>query len=50
MWVDYNDWAQLCGVYSKTDQSHGFPSPLVPEAYRDFQENTVNTDVKSYPV
>jgi len=47
MFVDYNEWAALWGVYPKTDQSHGFPNPLSYEMYRDLQENTINSDVKS---
>ena len=45
MYIDYPEMAALTGVYPKTDQSHGFPNPLTLEAYRDFQENTPNTDV-----
>jgi len=44
LYVDYPEWAQLTGLYPKTDSSHGFPSQLTCEAYRDFQENTPNTD------
>ncbi len=47
MFVDYPEWAALCGVYPKTDQSHGFPNPLSYEMYRDFQENTLNSDVNN---
>ena len=45
MYVDYPEYAALTGLYPKTDSSHGFPSSLTTESYRDFQENTINTDV-----
>jgi len=44
MYVDYPEYAALCGIYPKTDQSHGFPTPWAYEIYRDFQENSVNSD------
>jgi hypothetical protein len=44
VYTDYAEWGALLGLYPKTDSSHGFPSPLTQEAYRDFQENNVNTD------
>lgn len=44
-YVDFNEYAALFGCYPKIDSSHGFPSALNYEAYRDFQENSLNTDV-----
>merc|ERR1712159_626271 len=44
MYVDYNEYAALFGLYPKVDSSHGFPCYLNYEGYRDFQENTINTD------
>ena len=40
--------AALTGLYPKTDCSHGFPNPHNYEMYRDFQENTINSDVFSF--
>ena len=45
MYVNYPEWAALCGVNSKTDNSHGFSNPINYEMYRDFQENSINQDV-----
>mmetsp|Transcript_33310 Transcript_33310/g.30257 ORF Transcript_33310/g.30257 Transcript_33310/m.30257 type:complete len:94 (+) Transcript_33310:25-306(+) len=36
MYIDYNEYAALFGCYPKVDSSHGFPSPLNYEGYRDF--------------
>jgi hypothetical protein len=36
----------LLGVYPKVDSSHGFPHPYPYEMFRDFQENTLNADVR----
>eukprot|EP01017_Pseudomicrothorax_dubius_P018095 TRINITY_DN2014_c0_g1_i1.p1 TRINITY_DN2014_c0_g1~~TRINITY_DN2014_c0_g1_i1.p1 ORF type:complete len:221 (+),score=35.90 TRINITY_DN2014_c0_g1_i1:124-786(+) len=44
MYVDYPEMAALLGVYPKVDSSHGFPWPFPYEMYRDFQENTINSD------
>jgi len=45
LFVDYPEMAALTGIYPKTDVSHGFPNPNSYEMYRDFQENTINSDV-----
>jgi len=44
LFVDYPELAALSGIYPKTDVSHGFPNPYNYEMYRDFQENTINSD------
>ncbi|KRX10973.1 hypothetical protein PPERSA_12097 [Pseudocohnilembus persalinus] len=42
--IDHPDLAQWCGIYPKVDSSHGFPFVSTYEMYRDFQENTLNSD------
>lgn len=46
MFTDYPEYAALTGLYPKTDHSHGFPNPQAYEMYRDFQENSINSDVQ----
>ncbi len=46
IFVEAPDVANLLGMYPKTDNSHGFPGYQTYEMYRDFQENTPNSDVK----
>ena len=38
------DVANSIGIYPKTDNSHGFTLTRPYEMYRDWQENTVNSD------
>ncbi len=40
----FPDIANTLGCYPKLDTSHGFPNPMPFECYRDFQENTMNSD------
>ena len=47
IFTNYNEWAHTIGIYPKTDQSHGIPHPEPYEAFRDFQENSLNSDVWS---
>ena len=35
----------MIGIYPKADSSHGFPHAAAYEMYRDWQENTLNSDV-----
>jgi hypothetical protein len=42
--IDHPDLAQWTGTYPKIDSSHGFPFYASYEMYRDFQENTLNSD------
>ncbi|EAR82265.1 hypothetical protein TTHERM_01230120 (macronuclear) [Tetrahymena thermophila SB210] len=42
--VDHPDLANWVGMYPKVDSSHGFPFYSTYEMYRDFQENTLNSD------
>ena len=44
MFVEQPDVANLLGVYPKVDSSHGFGYFNTYEMYRDFQENTINSD------
>jgi hypothetical protein len=51
LFIESPDVACLLGIYPKTDSSHGYGSNsknlknLVSyEMYRDFQENTINSD------
>jgi hypothetical protein len=44
VFVETPDTACLWGVYPKVDTSHGFGLPQTYEMYRDFQENTINSD------
>ena len=44
LYVDFPDVAQLTGIYPKVDCSHGFPQYLTYEAWRDVQENSLNSD------
>ena len=38
------DMANTLGLYPKVDTSHGFPMPQAYEMYRDWQENSINSD------
>ena len=38
------DMANTLGLYPKADTSHGFPMPRAYEMYRDWQENSINSD------
>eukprot|EP01015_Nassula_variabilis_P002748 TRINITY_DN1160_c0_g1_i5.p1 TRINITY_DN1160_c0_g1~~TRINITY_DN1160_c0_g1_i5.p1 ORF type:complete len:233 (+),score=30.11 TRINITY_DN1160_c0_g1_i5:148-846(+) len=44
MFLDFPEWANSLGVYPKQDSSHGFPWQQPYEMFRDWQENTINTD------
>ena len=44
LYVDFPDVAQITGIYPKVDCSHGFPQYLTYEAWRDVQENSLNSD------
>ena len=43
-YVDYPDIANSIGLFSKMDVSHGFMQMMPYEAFRDFQENTINSE------
>lgn len=43
--VHYPEVANTIGIYPKTDSSHGFPHYSPYEMFRDFQENSLNSDV-----
>lgn len=45
IFIEAPDVANLLGMYPKTDNSHGFAFYQTYEMYRDFQENTPNSDV-----
>ena len=40
----YPDYAYSLGTYPKIDSSHGIPHPQPWECFRDWQENTINSD------
>jgi hypothetical protein len=44
MFIEYPDLANMTGTYPKVDSSHGFPHTNTYEMYRDWQENTLNSD------
>lgn len=44
-YLHYPEIANTIGIYPKTDLSHGFPSYSPYEMFRDFQENSINSDV-----
>lgn len=44
LWSDYTEFAYLFGCYPKGDASHGFPHLNQYETFRDFQENTSNSE------
>merc|ERR1712170_159806 len=44
MYIDYPEFACITGTYPKVDSSHGFPVHNPYEMFRDFQENTINSD------
>ena len=44
VWADYPEVASFLGVYPKGDASHGFPHPNPYEVFRDFYENTPNSE------
>ena len=44
VFIEAPDVACLWGIYPKVDTSHGFGYPQTYEMYRDFQENTINSD------
>ena len=43
-YVAFPEIAHTIGIYPKVDSSHGFPDSKVYECFRDFQENTINSD------
>ena len=43
-WADYPEIASFLGCYPKGDASHGFPHLNPYEVFRDFQENTPNSE------
>lgn len=47
IFIEAPEVANLLGMYPKTDNSHGFAFYQTYEMYRDFQENTPNSDVTS---
>ena len=44
IYIYATDVANTLGIYPKVDNSHGFPFPKAYEMYRDWQENTMNSD------
>lgn len=44
IYIESPDVANMIGIYPKTDSSHGYGNPISYEMYRDFQENTINSD------
>jgi len=44
MYVDYPELLCNFGAYPKVDSSHGFPVHNPYEAFRDYQENSMNSD------
>ena len=42
--MSYPDIACALGTFSKFDASSGFPNPVPYETFRDFQENTPNSE------
>merc|ERR1712113_642757 len=44
LFVNAPDAAALFGIYPLIDSSHGYGSATAYEMYRDFQENTINSD------
>merc|ERR1740139_720782 len=44
LYIDYPEFAAITGTYPKVDSSHGFPVHNPYEMFRDFQENTMNSD------
>lgn len=42
--MDAPEIANTIGIYPKVDSSHGFPQHQIYEMFRDFQENTINSD------
>jgi len=42
--VETPDIANMLGIYPKVDTSHGYGYYNTYEMYRDFQENTINSD------
>lgn len=42
--ANFPDIANALGSYPKLDSSDGFPNPMPYECFRDFQENTLNSD------
>eukprot|EP01016_Furgasonia_blochmanni_P024748 TRINITY_DN2670_c0_g2_i10.p1 TRINITY_DN2670_c0_g2~~TRINITY_DN2670_c0_g2_i10.p1 ORF type:complete len:282 (-),score=78.65 TRINITY_DN2670_c0_g2_i10:1351-2103(-) len=42
--IDYPEIANVTGTYPKADSSHGFAHYSPYEPFRDFQENTINSD------
>ena len=43
-WTDYPEISYLLGSYPKGDASHGFPHQNPYEVFRDFTENTSNSE------
>ncbi len=44
IFVDFPEVAHTIGIYPKADASHGFPHLQTYETFRDFQDNTINSD------
>ncbi|EGR31086.1 hypothetical protein IMG5_118110 [Ichthyophthirius multifiliis] len=44
IFIEHPDIAQHIGIYPKIDSTHGFTYQNTYEMYRDFQENTLNSD------
>lgn len=44
IFVDFPEIAHTIGIYPKADASHGYPHLQTYETFRDFQDNTINSD------
>jgi hypothetical protein len=44
IFIDFPEIAHTIGIYPKADASHGFPHLTTYETFRDFQDNTINSD------
>ena len=44
IFVDFPEIAHTIGIYPKGDSSHGFPHLQTYETFRDFVDNTINSD------
>lgn len=44
VFIDFPEVAHTIGIYPKADASHGYPHLQTYETFRDFQDNTINSD------
>ena len=44
IFLDFPEVAHTIGIYPKADSSHGYPHLKTYETFRDFQDNTINSD------